>query len=203
MKIRPSIPSCFLLCLLAAPSVAFADAIWFWSFDQTEYVVSSSDSVVLHATLFNSPLSTESLTRASVPASFTGDLQKVYDFTFGPTGNSSEFFFQFEGLNVEPGASFPFVVGILTPIGGSAPVGIHPFCCEAHLTFGSDTTLESQAPVNTFQIRVPEPPLVGLLGAGMLAFLSVHRRVRRFALVGRSRARASTRARHDGHEGVR
>jgi hypothetical protein len=185
MKVCSTIPSCFLLCLLGAPSVVFADVIWSWSFDQTEYVVSSSDPVVLHATLFNSPLSTESLTRASVPASFTGDLQKIYDFTFGPTGDSSEFFFQFQGLNVEPGGSFPFVVGILTPIGGSAPVGIHPFCCEAHFTFGSDTTLEAQAPVNTFQIRVPEPPLVGLLGAGMLVFLSVRRRVRRSARVGR------------------
>ena len=185
MKFRTSIPSLFLLCVLAAPSVVFADPIWSWSFDQTEYFVSSSDSIVLHATLFNSPLSTESLTRASVPASFTGDLQAIYDFTFGPTGNSSEFFFQFLGLNVGPGESFPFVVGILTPIGGSAPAGIHPFCCEAHFTFGSDTTLESKAPLNTFQISVPEPALVGLLGAGMLAFLSVRRRVVNVARVSR------------------
>jgi hypothetical protein len=178
MRFRTSIPSFFLLGLLGAPSVVFADVIWSWSFDQTEYAVSSSESVVLHATLFNSALSTESLTAASVPASFTGDLQAIYDFTFGPTGNSSEFFFQFQGLNVGPGESFPFVVGILTPIGGSAPVGIHPFCCEAHLTFGSDTTLKTEAPLNTFQIRVPEPPLIGLLAAGVLAFRSVHRRRR-------------------------
>jgi hypothetical protein len=186
MKSRTSIPLCFLIGVLGAPSVVSADAIWFWSFDQTEYEVSASDSIVLHATLFNSPLSTESVTRAWVPASFTGDLQKIYDFTFGPTGDSSEFFLQFEGLNVGPGESFPFVVGILTPIGGSAPAGIHPFCCEAHLTFGSDTTLESQAPLNAFRILVPEPPLVGLLGAGLLAILSARRRVRNVARVGRS-----------------
>ena len=174
MKLRTLIASFFLVGVVGAPAGVSADPIWFWSFDQTEYGVSSTDSVVLRATLFNSPLSTEPLTRSG-GASFTGDLQAIYDFTFGPTGNSSEYSLQFAGLNVGPGESFPFVVGILTPIGGSAPVGIHPFCCEAHLAFGSDTILEFKEPMNTFQILVPEPPFVGLLGAGV-AFVAARRR---------------------------
>ena len=143
---------------------------WLWSFDETEIVVGPSDSIILRATLFNTSLSTESITQVG-GASFTGDLQKVWDFRFGPTGSSSDYPLQFAGLHVAPGESFSFILGILTPIGGSAPLGVHPFCCEAHLDFGSDT-LSSEAPLNTFQIRVvPEPPLLGLFGLGILLLL--------------------------------
>jgi PEP-CTERM motif len=161
--------------LVSVPSVASADTIWSWSFDQTEFVAGPSDSIVLHATLFNSSLSTEPLTETD-GASFTGDLQKIYDFTFGPTGDSSEYGLQFSGLNVGPGESFPFVVGILTPIGGSAPIGTHPFCCEAHLGFGSVSSSAFLPPLNTFEIHVvPEPPMIALFGVSLLALVWLRR----------------------------
>jgi hypothetical protein len=167
---------CLLACitLLATPRVVSALPIWSWEFDQTHYTVDADDSIVLTATLFNDPSSTEPIT-TSGGASFTGDLQKVYSFTFGPTGNSSDFSDQFIGMNVAPGESFPFVLGILTPIGGLAPLGIHPFCCEASLTFGNAEGLSSQSPTNTFEIEVAdvdEPPftlLIALAAAALAA----------------------------------
>ena len=160
------------LSLLASPTVASAAPIWSWEFDVTHYTVDADDSIVLTATLFNSPSSTEQLTTFG-GASFTGDLQKVYDFTFGPTGDSSDFGTEFIGMNLAPGESLPFVLGILTPIGGQAPPGIHPFCCEASLVFGSDTGLTSQSPTNTFVVEVtavPEPPHILLLALAAAVF---------------------------------
>ena len=155
--------------LLCVPSTASADTIWSWSFDETTFIVGPTDSIVLHATLFNSPLSTEPLTERG-GASFTGDLQKIYDFTWGPDA-------QYSGLNVEPGDSFSFVLGTLTPIGGSVPIGTYPFCCEAHLGFGSVSSSAFLPPLNTFEIAVvPEPPIWALWSLGVLPF--VWRRLR-------------------------
>lgn len=165
MRFLSSISLLTCLALLGPSSVASAAPIWSWTFDDTHYTVDTDDSIVLSATLFNSPLSTEPITTAG-GASFTGDLQKIYAFTFGPTGNSGDFNDQFIGMNVEPGDSFAFVLGILTPIGGSAPPGTHPFCCEASLSFGTAAGLTAAAPSNTFVVEVSavdEPPYILLL----------------------------------------
>jgi len=161
----------FPFVLMSVPCTASADAIWSWSFDETQFIVGPTDSIVLHATLFNSPLSTEPLTERD-GASFTGDLQKIYDFEWGSDA-------QYFGLNVEPGDSFSFVLGTLTPIGGSVPTGTYPFCCEAHLGFGSVSSSAFLPPLNTFEIQVvpvPEPPIWELCGVGLLPF--VWRRLR-------------------------
>jgi hypothetical protein len=150
---------------LSAPSTASADTIWWWSFNETKFVVGPTDSIVLHATLFNSPLSTEPITRFE-GASFTGDLQAIYDFKFGPDA-------QFLGLTAEPGGDFSFVLGTLRPIGGSVPAGTYPFCCEAHLGFGSVSSSAFLPPLNTFEIEVvgdvvPEPPMWALWAVGVV-----------------------------------
>ena len=106
--------------------------------------------------------------------SFTGDLQAIYDFEFGPNA-------PFLGLSLNPGDDFSFVLGTLTPIGGSVPLGTYPFCCEAHLEFGSVGSSKSLPPANTFAIEVvPEPPTWALCGVGVLAFVS-RRRLRAWA----------------------
>jgi hypothetical protein len=154
---------------LSAPSTASADTIWAWSFNETKFVVGPTDSIVLEATVFNSPLSTEPIMRMG-GGSFTGDLQAIYDFTFGDNT-------PFLGLSLKPGDDFSFVLGTLTPIGGSVPIGTYPFCCEAHLEFGSVSSSSSLLPLNTFEIHVvPEPPTWALCGAGVVAF--VWRRLR-------------------------
>jgi hypothetical protein len=164
------------LALLGQPSVASAAPIWSWEFDVTHHTVDADDSIVLSATLFNSALSTEPIT-TSGGASFTGDLQQIYSFTFGSTGNSSEFSNQFIGMSVEPGESFSFVLGILTPIGGHAPPGTHPFCCQASLTFGTAAGLTEEPPSNTFVVEVSEvsePPSILLLALAA-AVLTINR----------------------------
>jgi hypothetical protein len=150
---------------LSTPSTASADTIWAWSFNETNFVVGPTDSIVLQATVSNSPLSTEPIMRIG-GGSFTGDLQATYDFEFGPIT-------PFLGLSLNPGDDFSFVLGTLRPIGGSVPVGTYPFCCEAHLEFGSVSSSTSLPPLNTFQIEVvPEPPTWALCGIGVVAFVS-------------------------------
>ncbi|HZI79622.1 MAG TPA: hypothetical protein VFD69_08915 [Vicinamibacterales bacterium] len=159
----------FPFVLLSTPSTGSADTIWSWSFDETHFVVGPTDSVVVHATVFNSPLSTEPLVKTG-GASFTGDLQKTYDFEFGPEA-------QFLGLSLDPGDSFSFVLGTLTPISPPVPIGTYPFCCEAHLAFGSAGSSDFLPPLNTFEIEVvPEPPMWALWSVGVLPF--VWRRLR-------------------------
>jgi hypothetical protein len=155
--------------LLSTPSSASADTIWSWSFDETHFIVGQNDSIVLRATLFNSPLSTEPLVKTG-GASFTGDLQKIYHFEWGPDA-------QFFGLSLDPGDSFTFVLGTLTPISPPVPVGTYPFCCEAHLSFGSLSAPGWLPPLNTFEIEVvPEPPMWALWAVGVLPFVWRRRR---------------------------
>jgi hypothetical protein len=146
---------------LSAPATASADRIWWWSFNETHFVVGPTDSIAVEATVFNSPLSTESIMKIG-GGSFTGDLQATYDFEWGTND-------PFLGLSIAPGGHFSFLLGTLRPIGGSVPIGTYPFCCEAHLDFGSASSSTSQSPINTFEIQVvPEPSTWVLCGAGVL-----------------------------------
>jgi hypothetical protein len=166
--------------LLTTPSLARADLVWSWSFDQTQYTVSPSDSIVVRATLRNDPSSTADLGPIEgVNAIFAGDLQKTYNFTFGPTGNSTGFGIDLLGLDLAPGQSAPFVYGILTPIGGAAPPGVYPADpATLGLELSGQVFLPEQSSTNTFTVRVvPEPPGLLLLCVG-LAFLGVFHKSR-------------------------
>jgi hypothetical protein len=159
-----SIVALVLAFIQLAPSTASADTIWWWSFNETAFVVGPTDPIILHATVFNSPLSTEAIMKVG-GGSFTGDLQAIYDFEWGPND-------PFLGLSVEPGDHFSFVLGTLRPIGGSVAIGTYPFCCEAHLQFGSGSSSSSRPPINTFEIHVvPEPPTWALCGVGVVPFI--------------------------------
>jgi hypothetical protein len=149
---------------LTAPSTASADTIWWWSFNETNFVVGPTDSIVVRATVFNSPLSTEPIMKIG-GGSFTGDLQAVYHFEWGSND-------PFLGLSLNPGDEFSFILGTLTPIGRSVPIGTYPFCCEAHLEFGSASSSTSQPPINTFEIQVvPEPPTWAMWAVGVVPFI--------------------------------
>ncbi len=155
---------------VSAPSAASAETIWAWSFNETNFVVGPTDSIVLQATVFNSPLSTEPIMKIG-GGSFTGDLQAIYDFEFGSNA-------QFLGLSLAPGDDFSFVLGTLTPIGGSVPIGTYQFCCEAHLEFGSVGSSTVLPPLNTFEIHVvpenevvPELPTWAMCSVGVMPFI--------------------------------
>jgi len=174
-------PPLVLFGLFITTSAAHADTIWSWSFDQTEYLVEPSDMILIRATLFNDRASTGSLIREA-GGFFGGDIQKTYKFTFW--SELPEFNDQFDGLDVEPGASFPFVLGLYSPIGGAAPPGFRASCCDgvtngALLFFEpSDGPPTGEVPSNGFSIQVaplpepvpiPEPSSLVLLSAGALS----------------------------------
>jgi hypothetical protein len=170
------------LCFLVTVPLARAVTIWSWSFDQTEYVVGPTDTILIRATLFNDASSTGSII-SDAGGSFTGDLQKTYTFT--PATSLPQYSEQFFFMNVPPGGSFPFVLGLLTPIGGAAPIGYQATCCnqfpqvinEAHLNFQpSDGPATSEPPSNGFSLlvvgelqEVPEPATLFLVGTGLLS----------------------------------
>lgn len=167
---------CCVLGVLHVPSVAaspvsLADPDWSWSFDRTRYSVEPTDSIVVKGTVFNAPTSSVDLLIDGVGASFGGDLQKTYRFTFGPTGNSSEFSLQFLGQHILPDTAFPFVFGILTPRGGAAPLGTYP-ADPAFIGFQlAGIGYEIRYATNTFDVVVPDASLPGLVAIGLGAVL--------------------------------
>ena len=175
----------FTVTLLLAPASSRADLIWSWSFDQTEYHVKPTDPIIVNATLFNDPSSTQDIENMGFGASFTGDLQKTFHFTFGPTGNSSDFGLEFIGLVLAPGDSFPFVFGLLKPISGVAPEGVYPADLASMTLVPPAADPEMQFSTNTFSITVanhvnppppvPEPATWWLFGAGLLGCLGIRR----------------------------
>lgn len=147
-----------------------------WQFDQMVYTVEPWAKLEIRATLFNDPTSTASLAFDSIGAgvggSFTGDLQKTYTFTWGPTSMPTDYWKQFAGLNLAPGQSFGYVVGKLAPIGGYASPGTYDFARDNYTDlsitpFGHPELL--LLPRNSFTIQViPEPAPLACLALGAL-----------------------------------
>ena len=157
----------------AAPAPAMLDVPpWSWSFDETAYVIDPRESVVVNATLRND--SPDALHITGVSASFGGDLQKEFRFTFGPTGSSSDFGLELLELTLPPGAEVPFVYGILRPRGFVAP-GLYPADPAALglLLEGHDHAQRFSDNTFTIQMNVPEPSPATLLLTGLGAALGL------------------------------
>jgi hypothetical protein len=164
---RHLVAACVTTLVMSAQS-ALAAPIWSWSFDETEFFIERGDSLVLHATLRSDPSSVDASEITGVSAIFTGDLQKTFRFTFGPTGDSSDFGLELLGLILSPGAEVPFVYGILKPKGGAAP-GVY-LADPASLGLAFDgVPLEQRFSTGTFSVSlsVPEPPAVALIAIGI------------------------------------
>jgi hypothetical protein len=160
---------------------ALASPIWSWSFDETEYFVQRGDSLVLHATLRSDPSSLDELPITGISAMFTGDLQKAFRFTFGPTLDSREFGLELLGVTLTAGAEIPFVYGILRPRRGAAPGTYAADPATLGLAF-EGVPLEQRFSTSTFRVTasVPEPPLVVLVGIGVVGAI-------RAGMIGRHR----------------
>jgi hypothetical protein len=134
---------------------------WSWRFDQTSFVVGPSDWILLTATatIINNPGAVPFA--GGVSANFSGDLQKIYSFTFGRTG--SDFGEEFFGERLFPGQEISFLFGVLTPISTVKP-GTYR-ADPATLGFHGVNKLSE----NTFTIVVvPEPPTIAVLTLGIL-----------------------------------
>lgn len=152
---------------------AWASLDWHWSFDQPAYTVGPSDSILVRATLYNEPTSTENLTGPAVSMLFAGDFQKTFDFTFGTPG--SVFGMEFLRADLAPGDSLPFVFGLLTPVGGVAPAGTH-LADPAFMALNGGNWTEA---INRLQVTiVPDPasPALGIVGGLAVAAISFARR---------------------------
>lgn len=163
--------------LTHASVITAEDPLWSWSFDETEFVIGPSESIVIEATIYNDASSTMDMSILGVGASFTGDLQKTFDFTFGPTGDDVDFGIDFVGLTIPPGGAVPFVFGILTPIDGLAPVGEY-FADPASLSLNVNGVFsDPRFSTNTFTVKVvPEPSLILQMALGALASARFWRR---------------------------
>jgi len=160
--------------LLLACACSHAAVDWHWTFDQTLYAVAPTDTITVSATLFNNSSSDGNVVfGVGVGGTFAGDMQHYYNFHWGPAGQGLSQ--QFYNLNLAPGESFLFVLGILTPINGSVPLG----------TYGPDyadlsINSSSRRPDNQFQVVVvPEPSVVALMCIAGIAFMGT--RFRRIA----------------------
>ncbi len=135
-----------------------------WQFNTPHYTVSSTDSILVTATVFND--SDLPVTFDSAGAIFAGDFQKIFDFT--PL-------FDFVGKSTPAHGSLLFTFGSLSPVGGMAPEGVY-VADPASIRFVPSPDLIPS--LNGFDVTVvPEPTLVGLAALGLFA-LSLQRRCR-------------------------
>jgi hypothetical protein len=171
MKARILLP-CFIL-LIQAPW-GWAQGTLAWWYDNTNYVVGPSDQILVTGTIANSSLDPYTIPGAG--ANFSGDLQKVYDFTF---------LLDLYGHTVPGHGVLQFPFGLLTPIKGYVQPGTY-VADPAWIGFGGSGPI---SPENNFHITVqaPEPSVPGLGGAGLMLFGAVQSWRRRSANQGRIR----------------
>jgi hypothetical protein len=144
--------------LLIQPFSAWAQGTLAWSYDNTDYLVHPSDQIVVTATVTNSSL--DPYTISGYSANFSGDLQKLYDFTF---------LLNLTGRTVPGQGVLHFDFGMLTPIGGYVAPGVYD-ADPAWIGFGVGPSPLS--PDNNFRItvEVPEPSVWNVGGVGLLLF---------------------------------
>jgi hypothetical protein len=135
-----------------------------WQYKQTVFEVTPTSSVYIQGVLFND--SADHLLTSGAGGSFSGDLQKRYDFhvSFGS---------EFVGLDLPPGKSLTFSWGLLTPIDGFVPPGTY-HSDPAFINLNGNLIY----PDNQFEIRVSavNPPPVSAVpeaNASTLIFLTM------------------------------
>lgn len=138
---------------------------WHWSFDQANYIVGPSDSILLKATIFVRPESPAPLT-GPIVVNFQGSLFALYDFDCGFCRET-----RFGGANIPPGGSLPFTFGTLAPKSLIAPGAYRNFPDQPLIEFQAlGTRRISDSPL-VIQV-VPEPSTLALTFCGMLLIIA-------------------------------
>ncbi len=159
-----------LVALLASIGSAQATLSWSWSFDDFHPVVGQYDDVVLHATLYNDEVSTETMTQSSINSGFIGYVEDLpYHFVL-PTGG---FLAQFAGMSLDPGESFAFDFGSYVP--NATPVALGEYFAASFSLYVFDALGHSSAwtPDRDFTILVEERGGGELPEPGSLSLLAV------------------------------
>jgi len=161
------------LAAVATPSPSHAQGFldWHWSFDQANFTVGPSDSILLTATIFVRPESPAPFTGfASV--TFQGSLFALYDFECGFCSD-----IRLSDVNIPPGGSMQFTFGTLTPQSPIAPGTYRNMPDQPLLLFVNHAT--HRIPDTTLVIQVvPEPSTfaLGFLGILLVSATSLLRR---------------------------
>lgn len=143
-----------LVFALALQTAAWSQTSLEWYFDNTHFLVSPSDQVVLSATVTNTSLQPVALTFWG--ATFAGDLQSRYSLTW---------VLNLPVQIVSAHGTVPFILGTLAPIGSFVPPGTY-HADPAWIYFEPNIP---QYSANSFQIEVvPEPSVWALLTGGVL-----------------------------------
>ncbi|MCC6233952.1 MAG: hypothetical protein IT580_15005 [Verrucomicrobiales bacterium] len=161
-----SIQSKIVASVMVLASAATAEASLLWSFDPAMRTVGPRESILMTATLENT--SDTPVFIDSGPASFTGDFQKIYDWT--PILNLF-------GRTIPANGSLDFDFGLLTPVGGVVEPGTY-VSDPAYLFINGSAPIEAQTRFTVQVVPDTDPSTLCLLALACSGPVWLARRAR-------------------------
>lgn len=159
---------------------AHADLILDWGFTNSGATIAADATVELQATITNSSLSDQSLALSQfygAGISYGDKEVDNYSFSFGSI--SQELYEQFAGIVLNPGESFNFVYGTLSPLNSIAESGLYNYF-DVDLKFGWDNPVAYFANNDfTFSVastNVSEPGSAFMLMLGLVAVFAARKK---------------------------
>lgn len=168
------------LLLAAASGASHAGVGLIWDLSQWSYTLTPSQTLELHASIYNEASATEHLLGSRFLAAAGEGIEFAYDFLAPDVSLAT----QFAAMDLAPGQGMDFVFGRLAPVGGWVAPGEYQgggfalaFRDEsgAEVSWSPDRTLRLTVVEDTPGQALPEPVSLALAGAG-LGMLALQRR---------------------------